>query len=386
MNIHKYLMILYVGLVLCSIARGIPVITSIPISVYKSVIMAMSILYVVLTFRLRLPLFAKCLLLFIILITIHFCGADESTYNNTTFSNTIIPLLSFFPAFYYARNGLVSDKCMSIFSYILLAIIIVSFNKSQQTALNELIYETSNITNNYGYFFASFIPLIFFREKTVVQLLLFFICMVGSIMAAKRGVILSTSICFAFYIFYYLKQIKTGSRIKRIFINIMFLTALWVGIHYLYLYSVDSSAFMTRLEKTQEGDTSGRDMIISELWQIISMQHDFNLVFGNGYSAVRNAIGIEAHNDWFEILMDYGIIGFVIYFSMILSLIVFTVKCRIARFKYALIAGIAIWLIKSMFSMSFNNYNSIILMMIFGYVFGIYSDKKQIYYENNMSN
>ena len=338
------------------------------------------------TFRQTLPAFAKWLLLLIIIISLYFYGADANAYNNTTYSNTIIPLLSFFPIYYFARNGLISDKYLSLFTYALLIIIIISFVKTRHTAFSELAYDSDNVTINYGYLFATFVPLIFFRKKIVVQLILFFICLVGSVISVKRGAILSTSFGFALYIFYYLKQHNKYGGIKKFIINIMFVAIIWIGIYYLYMYSINNDAFMLRVEMSQGGDMSGRDTIISELWQIIMSQNDFNLIFGNGYSAVRNIIEIEAHNDWLEILVDYGIIGFTIYLAMVLSLIVFTFRYPILKFKYVLITGTTVWLIKSIFSMSFNNYNSIVLMIIFGYVFGIYSDKRRINNENSMLN
>lgn len=386
MKVHKYLMILYVIFVLCSLARDIQFINSIPIYIYKAVIIGLSILYVVITFRQTLPAFAKWLLLLIIIISLYFYGADANAYNSTTYSNTIIPLLSFFPIYYFARNGLISDKYLSLFTYALLIIIIISFVKTRHTAFSELAYDSDNVTINYGYLFATFVPLIFFRKKIVVQLILFFICLVGSVISVKRGAILSTSFGFALYIFYYLKQHNKYSGIKKFIINIMFVAIIWIGIYYLYMYSINNDAFMLRVEMSQGGDMSGRDTIISELWQIIMSQNDFNLIFGNGYSAVRNIIEIEAHNDWLEILVDYGIIGFTIYLAMVLSLIVFTFRYPILKFKYVLITGTTVWLIKSIFSMSFNNYNSIVLMIIFGYVFGIYSDKRRINNENSMLN
>lgn len=386
MKVHKYLMILYVIFVLCSLARDIQFINSIPIYIYKAVIIGLSILYVVITFRQTLPAFAKWLLLLIIIISLYFYGADANAYNSTTYSNTITPLLSFFPIYYFARNGLISDKYLSLFTYALLIIIIISFVKTRHTAFSELAYDSDNVTINYGYLFATFVPLIFFRKKIVVQLILFFICLVGSVISVKRGAILSTSFGFALYIFYYLKQHNKYSGIKKFIINIMFVAIIWIGIYYLYMYSINNDAFMLRVEMSQGGDMSGRDTIISELWQIIMSQNDFNLIFGNGYSAVRNIIEIEAHNDWLEILVDYGIIGFTIYLAMVLSLIVFTFRYPILKFKYVLITGTTVWLIKSIFSMSFNNYNSIVLMIIFGYVFGIYSDKRRINNENSMLN
>lgn len=386
MKVHKYLMILYVIFVLCSLARDIQFINSIPIYIYKAVIIGLSILYVVITFRQTLPAFAKWLLLLIIIISLYFYGADANAYNSTTYSNTIIPLLSFFPIYYFARNGLISDKYLSLFTYALLIIIIISFVKTRHTAFSELAYDSDNVTINYGYLFATFVPLIFFRKKIVVQLILFFICLVGSVISVKRGAILSTSFGFALYIFYYLKQHNKYGGIKKFIINIMFVAIIWIGIYYLYMYSINNDAFMLRVEMSQGGDMSGRDTIISELWQIIMSQNDFNLIFGNGYSAVRNIIEIEAHNDWLEILVDYGIIGFTIYLAMVLSLIVFTFRYPILKFKYVLITGTTVWLIKSIFSMSFNNYNSIVLMIIFGYVFGIYSDKRRINNENSMLN
>lgn len=382
MKIHKYIMYVFAFLILCSISRGVPVINNIPIALYKAVIISISAIYVIKSFKEHIPVFAWCLFLLIILITTYFCFADINPYNTTTFSNTIAALLPFFPIFYYAKKNFISETNLSIFTFAAILIILISFNNSTQIALNELAYETTNITNNYGYFFAIYIPFIFFRKRTIVQILILLLCIVGSIMAAKRGVAVSTAGCTVLYLFYYYKHGKKGS----VAMQVLFLVSLCAGVYYLYNYILGNEAFMLRVASTQDGNMSGRDHIASQLFHIISLQEDAYLIYGNGYAAVHDMIGIEAHNDWLEIIVDYGIIGLIIYLTMLLSLIRFTIRCADTKLKYALFASIFIWLGKSFFSMSFNNYNSILLIMVFGYIFGTYATKQQFSYENNRLN
>lgn len=75
--------------------------------------------------------------------------------------------------------------------------------------------------------------------------------------------------------------------------------------------------FLERVIQTQEGDTSARDDIYMDLIRYIINDMDvFQYIFGLGANGSKKAIGVEGHNDWLEIMVSMGIIGFYSFFLL----------------------------------------------------------------------
>ena len=71
------------------------------------------------------------------------------------------------------------------------------------------------------------------------------------------------------------------------------------------------------------------------------------IFFGHGFDAVEANLGQSAHNEYLEILYDFGIIGFLIFFLIILLLI----KCYKQSFNRPVFAfALVSMLVTMMFS------------------------------------
>jgi O-antigen ligase len=91
---------------------------------------------------------------------------------------------------------------------------------------------------------------------------------------------------------------------------------------------------------------------------------------GYGYQATTHhkQIGIPAHNDWLELLVDNGIVGALVYALIFILLFKMIIKEKNIQKRYLLLAIASIWLLKSMFSMSFTDDITYTLFLLFGYV------------------
>ena len=72
-----------------------------------------------------------------------------------------------------------------------------------------------------------------------------------------------------------------------------------------------------------------------------------NIVFGNGYDSVNGILGISAHNDYIEILFDYGFVGLIGYLFLIVYAVIRAYKISNPFYKKATISFIALCVVFS---------------------------------------
>ena len=139
-----------------------------------------------------------------------------------------------------------------------------------------------------------------------------------------------------------------------------------------------SDYFMSRIEQTKEGNSSGRNALYERYWNHFKNETDiFKYLLGNGANATLG-IGVNyAHNDWLEIAIDEGVLGLVIY-----CIYWFCFWRTIASIKYNITAKLVLsltfisFLIMTVFSMSYTEY-SIYSCSVFGYYLAHYKEKEQ---------
>ena len=130
---------------------------------------------------------------------------------------------------------------------------------------------------------------------------------------------------------------------------------------------------MYRIEQTMEGQSSHRDEIYTEAWQLWSTSDNTtNMVIGYGFDGTLNNMsnGHYAHNDWLEILVDYGLIGILSYLLIFFSIIKNIIRTKETDIKLILLACFSIWFLKTLFSMGFTEENLAVLMISMGYAYG----------------
>ena len=92
---------------------------------------------------------------------------------------------------------------------------------------------------------------------------------------------------------------------------------------YSYDYYAEKYHFdlQQRFQNAMVDGGSGRDSIYKDVVDMQFKSSVFGWVFGHGQNAVAIENGISAHNDFLEILFDYGLIGFVLYLGIYVKLI-----------------------------------------------------------------
>lgn len=116
-------------------------------------------------------------------------------------------------------------------------------------------------------------------------------------------------------ILYFVGSLR-GKSIKSAIGKNIFLVLLIIAGYYLMVY-MDSKfnlRLFTRLEGLEEDGGSGRDVRWQFIWEAIERSSASQLFLGHGFAGtVKLFFGSHAHNDFLEVLYDYGIVSFVLY-------------------------------------------------------------------------
>lgn len=266
-------------------------------------------------------------------------------------------LLSLYPFFVFAKKRLLTINKLRMWTIVFFLVATASFYREEQERLNRLLLEgiyAEEVTNNSGYIMLSLLPLlILFKNKPIIQYLGLSYILYFVIISMKRGAILVGLICLVYFLYRSLRN-NTGN--KRLLIVILILSLFYIGVNFVKKYSDQSSYMQSRIEQTQAGSSSGRDIYYAALWDHFANESNIiTMLIGNGAEGAFHAGGYVAHNDWLELLLGQGIIGIIIY--------IYYWKCFYCSWRCEMnpdaksIIGLIflIFFIKTFFSMSYQS-------------------------------
>lgn len=316
----------------------------------------------------------------IILNTIGFLF--ESKFNGIYFSqyrNILISLLPFFPFYYFGVKGYLNeDKLIKLF-LLMLPISILSFYSSKNNILENQMSYSDNFVSNTAYLFVALLPYVFlFGKRKIIAIISFLIVIFFIIQSAKRGALISAILGAIVFIYYQFSIIDPKKRMQSyIFSFIAFILILKFSID---LYQ-SNDYLVSRMEKIDEGG-SGRDVIYYNLWNNwLQSNHILNYLFGFGFvsTILYSGTGHLAHNDWLEMITNFGLLGFLVYllifFSMIKMILVKGIK---KEAKLMLICIFLMSIIQSLISMYYTSPTTMFSAILFGYICSQFYRSKNI--------
>ena len=154
-----------------------------------------------------------------------------------------------------------------------------------------------------------------------------------------------------------------------------------LGILFYVLINYLGDNIIERLTDTDDETGSGRLEIWNGLIQRLSMQ-DFEFwIFGNGHLSTTKYSweNLTAHNDFLEIIYNYGIINLVFYVFFFLSTILYTIRAIRQKNKYApaLAAILTIFAVLSVVSIIILSHPSVLVMISIGTLVGWCEQERQ---------
>lgn len=289
----------------------------------------------------------------------------------------VIPTISTF--FYATYFGYISQKQIKIITIIFLCIAFYSFYSIYLHKVDLLGEDFYKHSNNSGYSFVLILPLLFlsFKNNKFIALILSSVFFVFVLFAAKRGAIIIYSIIYVYYLIYYISHVSVGEKIT--------ITGLLL-IAFMPTYIILKEKMGYLLFRFTLDGASGRDEIYSSILEAFQNSTFWEFCFGHGFFSVfevTSAIfgfGLMAHSDYLEIILDLGLLGIMIYLSIIYFLIRYIVKIPMEFLyeKNILIMCCVIWSIKALASGVFMVKDSVLLMCAVGVVMGYIERRKTL--------
>lgn len=286
-------------------------------------------------------------------------------YNTTAIKTAVVTLSSPISAYYIAKKDNLPLKLMRYFLMGLFFILIGKYFVME--SVNAFLFSNDKIPGG-GYIIVPLLPwvVLLFWDKPKILFPLFAIAGALILIAAKRGAIVCLALSCLVFIFYYLKS-------KKSIISWMFIIMLLIGGYYYTAHLLETSdRFAYKFYQTEKGDSSGRNELYEDQWNYFWEQELHNQLLGKGTEGATQAVGIPAHNDWLEIMQDYGFIGIIIY---LVSIVTYANFCRKIRYKSARIRCSAFiilvcWGSSSLFSMFLFSLANIPMLVLLGFILG----------------
>lgn len=252
------------------------------------------------------------------------------------FGNGLIILQMFFwQAVFYATYLLLIDNPARIriftlsFSIIAVIAAVYTYLAREVSAMAQFLSDTgqnsdfSEAALNIVFYPLLTIPWILTIKKGLWRNLLLLIVLISIILSVKRSAFLAGAMIIFFYILFYNRYTVRKKRRRYQFIIPLLLIG---AVFYITdRYMADTGKYIVdRMENIQEDQGSGRIRIYNQVLERLSKNRFDEWVVGHGHYAVIQKIPAHksAHNDFLEVLFDYGLFGFAIYVCLHFLLIV----------------------------------------------------------------
>lgn len=374
-HISKYNLIRNLAL-LCIAGNMVYWVFPFPPLVWRLTLILLSLFMIVSEEGKRLPC-EKAVLVFAFVNLIHFFVSYLwKTPSMGQIGNILCALLPLSLFTCLAEKEVMTDRFFTIAGIVLLVTSILRYYQAEREALMMLnASEDEDITNNASVAFLMLLPMAFLMKNQLQKWITVLVCLFFILSSAKRGNILAAAIPVVMFVYSALK----GSR--RSGIKIVLVLALVVAASIMtYRWIINNDYLMQRIEKTQEGNSSGRDVIYAGAWHAWYDSDSFvYLLFGRGFDGVIKLEATQhhrAHNDWLEALVDYGFLGVLLYLVLFITLFLQVRRIKSFEMRMAVLSGLLIWFFKTFYSMGFTEETLSVAMISMGTALGWYKTER----------
>lgn len=217
------------------------------------------------------------------------------------------------------------------------------------------IYESSNQI----FFNSLLLPFAFLLNDKRVKYIILIIGLIIVLYSFKRSAIIYTTLIVIMSIYYDFIHNKESNPIRGIVLSCIIIS---VGLYsFRYIDKQTSGNISQRFETMEMDKGSGRLDVYKNVWKLYQGKSLELKILGSGNNSVAddNVIfsygqikRLSAHNDFLEILYDFGIIGIVLYFIIIINILkrIFYLNKIDDKLFQANLAVFIIFIVVSLFS------------------------------------
>jgi hypothetical protein len=292
--------------------------------------------------------------LLLVYILIHFSFNYESGDDIASIAKISYLFIGFFFFFLLALNDDICETDIRWMYALMAVIVFVTILQFIPLRATLRAAGLAGLADNKGYTLVSAFPvlLLFYRKKAFPFLI--GLGGIGVLIAGKRGAILCLLVSLLLMYFFTRKEDRRLTLTTFLY-GLFALIGLALLLSYFNEYI---SAAFERVLLITEDRGSGRDNLYKGYWDGYRNSNSFYLIFGYGlYEGIDNLNTSKiAHNDWLEILYDYGILGAFLYLNVFIQLFRYLISGLSRQNKvyyYILLGTTLILTIKSIISGTF---------------------------------
>ena len=226
----------------------------------------------------------------------------------------------FFLFYYFSFNDSYTINETNKF-YFLLLIPITILLLTSNVLRGSMGYKVSQLGNNMVFYLLTILPWLLVAKRRAIRLASVLFVLGMSVIALKRSAMASSVICTFIVIFVEFIKGNTN-KMRSVCLSILFAFSAF-GLMY-YANGINDGAAVERVENLEEDEGSGRLERYKDVLRLLRDEDNRGkIVLGHGYRTVEDSLGesSSAHNDFLEVLYDYGIIGLLLFVLFHLALI-----------------------------------------------------------------
>lgn len=206
----------------------------------------------------------------------------------------------------------------TLISIVLVYIVLVEINYWRA-----MIFDFSNPNKDHVvtsvYYLIVAIPFVLLMENKTLKKTVMAVIIISVVWSFKRSAALVLFVCFIGLFLANWKNLQQKQ--KKLFFVVSFFALVSIIFLPMLLKNVDSNVLNVWTSRLYSGADSRTD-IYSEVLRIFSGSNILNQLFGHGQNAtvMYTYSGLSAHNDYIEMLFDYGIVGLMLFMSFLINL------------------------------------------------------------------
>ena len=202
-----------------------------------------------------------------------------------------------------------------------------------------------------SYYVLGLLPLLLIYTNNKVRILPITVTFIAVLLTGKRAGLLAL---IASLLFYHLVIIAQARNLKSITKSIIFSVISLVVLYLIVTYVIEkfNLNIIYRLQRLSVDGGSGRSIRWSYIWNEILTARLNKIIFGHGIRSVYKNFGGHAHNDFLQVLYEYGILAFAFYVAFYISLVL--ISFRMYKENYQYTAMFVMSIIISLFLASFS--------------------------------
>lgn len=213
------------------------------------------------------------------------------------------------------------------------------------------IIATMGGTRNLPYYSLFLLPILLMTKSKFISYASISLVAIAILLSYKRAgffAIITATVAFSYY------DARLSTSTKNKFYTVLALMAAVFGIAILYdnfttTYGLD---WTDRLRHMIYSGGTGRTQIYRNVIHALQNQNIIFWITGNGYDATRTKLGVWAHNDFLEILYNFGVFGasfYLVLWGYIIRMLTI-LKRNNYRFYPAFLVSVILFLWGSLFS------------------------------------